>query len=84
MDLEIKNIAAYRVIKEILDNSWNLSKFPSDEEIYSAIGFFSKLGGSWKRLMDGDMDQVGILDIAMEAAFKDKISVKSVKKISDQ
>jgi hypothetical protein len=81
---EIENIAAYRIIKEILDHSWNLPEFPSNKEIYTAINFFSRLGGSWEKLMAGDMTHVDILEIAMEAAFKDKIDAKLVEKVSDQ
>lgn len=82
MDIEINNIAAYRVIKEILDHSWNLPEFPTDKEIYTAISFFARLGGSWERLMAGDMNHISILEMAMEAAFKDKVDAKLAEKVS--
>lgn len=84
MDVNIKDIAAYRIIKEILDHSWKLPKFPSDKEIYNAISYFTKLGGSWEKLIRGNMDNISILEMAMEAAFKDKIDEKLVEKVSNK
>jgi hypothetical protein len=82
MDVDIENITAFNIIKEILDHSWDLSEFPSDGAMYSAMAFFKKMGGSWEKLMSGDANMISILENAMEAAFVDNISIDSVDKVS--
>lgn len=84
MDIDIENLAAFNIIKEIIDHSWDLPDFPSDEKMYAAMAFFKRLGGSWERLMSGDAKMIAILENAMEAAFGDGLNADLVDRVSNK
>jgi hypothetical protein len=57
----IRDTAAWQIIEQLLEHVWGKDDM-TDSQILSVSLMFHKAGGSWKRLMEGERDQIGILE----------------------
>lgn len=64
-DFGYQDFAAYKVIQEILGHSWGIDDGVTEEELSNIMKLFELSGGSWEKLMDGDISQISILEQAM-------------------
>lgn len=62
VEADIKDTAAYRVIRQITDHTWGSEIDLSDGDIVSICLDFRASGGSWESLMGGDMGSVVVLE----------------------
>lgn len=80
MDSGIRDTAAYKIVQQILDHTRPDSSKIEDAEFLRILSGFYKRGGSWERLMDGDMRSMinleDSIDALMEAKKLSKIALK--------
>jgi hypothetical protein len=62
----VKDTAAYRITRQITDHTWGSDEKLSDAEFVSIYKSFHRVGGSWERLMDGDMSCVQKLEESID------------------
>lgn len=77
MSAGIKDTSAWHVIEQILKHVWGDDDM-SDEEVFVVCRMFWKAGGTWKAIMDGDPESVGIL----EECMNNVISARKLEKIA--
>lgn len=82
-DAGIKDTAAFRVIREMVTHSWSADEEINDEDVISICQNFSKLGGSWQAIMDGDPRSVtaleNIIDGIIELRRLSRIALRIVE-----
>lgn len=76
-DLGVKDTAAYRVIRQVVDHTWGPDEKLDDEEIVSLCRDFRELGGTWRGIMDGDMRCVKALENAIDAHIRFRMLSKA-------
>lgn len=54
-EVGVKDTAAYRVIRQILDHTRGPDLFVSGRDVVAMCKAFRKGGGSWERLLAGDI-----------------------------
>lgn len=62
VEVDVKDTAAFRIIRQITDHTWGSEADLSDDEVIDICRSFASSGGSWEALMGGDMDSVVILE----------------------
>jgi len=76
-DLDVKDTAAYRVIRQVVDHTWGSDEDLDDKEIVSLCHDFKELGGTWKGIMDGDMECVKALEDAIDSHIRFRMLSKA-------
>lgn len=79
----ILDTAAHRVIKQMVDHSWDLDESLEEEDIININLTFQKLGGSWESLMDGDIQMLNMLENSIECWLNSKPLLQIAQNIVD-
>ncbi len=66
MSSDLRQTAAYRIVREIIDHSWGADEALSDEDLIKICDMFRQIGGKWEPLIDGDLDAVCNLEHVIE------------------
>lgn len=61
MNAGMKDTAAWKVTREILDHEWGMDEDLDDQEFLTVCKMFKSGGGLWKEVMAGDMSHVSKL-----------------------
>lgn len=70
MDVTVKDTTAYRIIRLITDHVWGDDEKLSGSDCIAICRQFYGQGGSWERLMGGDMGDVKTLEDCIEGFVK--------------
>lgn len=62
----VKDTAAYRVIREMVDHTWGSEVELSDKDVLGICRSYASLGGSWESLLGGDMRCVTLLELSID------------------
>lgn len=76
-ELGVKDTAAYRVIRQVVDHTWGSDEKLDDDEVVSLCRDFRELGGTWRGIMDGDMKCVKALEDAIDAHIRFRMLSKA-------
>jgi hypothetical protein len=68
----VKDTAAYKVIRQIVDHVYGSDEKLSDEETVAICHAFHAANGSWVNLMGGDMRSVRVLEDVLEAFMESR------------
>ncbi len=71
----LKDTAAYQVVDQMVSHMWPSSDW-SENDLMCVYVLFSKRGGSWEGIMDGDPAQM----VNLENAISDYMNYRSVLK----
>lgn len=63
----VKDTAAYKIVRQITDHVYGPDTKLSNEEFVKIFYDYGRRGGSWERLMDGDMGCVKIIEDSIDA-----------------
>lgn len=66
----MKDTAAYRIVRQIVDHTWGPDAKLDDKEFLQILTGFQRRGGSWERLMGGDMGCVKYLEDSIDNFMK--------------
>lgn len=58
----MESTAAWKIIDQVLEHTWGISDGLDSDTVLSICRMFTKAGGSWKDAMDGDIDQMSMLE----------------------
>ena len=72
--LGVKDTAAYRITRQITDHTWGSDEKLSSKEFVKIYKSFCASGGSWERLMAGDMSCVAKLEESIDDFMDDRNS----------
>lgn len=64
--LGVKDTAAYRIIRQITDHVWGSDVELSDRDVSLICASFYGKGGSWERLMAGDIGCIAKLEHSID------------------
>lgn len=62
-----KDTTAYKIVRQIADHVYGPDEKLSDDEFMGIFNDYGRRGGSWERLMDGDMGCVKIIEDAIDS-----------------
>jgi len=65
-DIGVKDTAAYKIVRQILDHTWGSDSKLEEKDFLHVLSSFYRRGGSWERLMDGDMKCVKHLEDSID------------------
>lgn len=68
----IKQTAAYKIIREMVDHGWDSDTRLEKEEVVSICKTFSAKGGSWESYMSGDFRQFTLLEDIVKKHMKNR------------
>lgn len=74
MEASVKDTTAYQIVRQVLDHTWGSDSKLSDEEFLKIVSGFFGFGGSWERLMSGDMKCVKALEDSIDGFMKSRIA----------
>jgi len=80
-DLDVKDTAAYRIIRQVVDHTWGSDEKLDDDEVVSLCRDFKDLGGTWRGIMDGDMGCVKALENAIDAHIRFRMLSRAASKL---
>lgn len=63
----VKDTTAYKIVRQITDHVYGPDTKISNEEFVKIFHDYASRGGSWERLMDGDMGCVKIIEDSIDA-----------------
>jgi hypothetical protein len=66
----IKDTTAFKIVRQITDHVYGPETKISDEDFVHIFHDYGTRGGSWERLMDGDMGCVKIVEDAIDSFVK--------------
>jgi hypothetical protein len=72
----VKDTAAYRIVRQITDHTWGSDEKLSSKEFVKIYKSFCASGGSWERLMAGDMSCVAKLEESIDDLIDNRNSSK--------
>lgn len=72
----VKDTAAYRVTRQITDHTWGPDEQLSNKDFVKIYKSFCASGGSWERLMAGDMSCVAKLEESIDDFIDSRNSSK--------
>lgn len=84
MDPGVKDTAAFRVIRQVVDHTWSADEKLDDGEVVRICQDFRRLGGSWKELMAGDVRQFEILEGVIGSLFDSRALSKIARKLAGE
>jgi hypothetical protein len=73
----VKDTAAYRIVRQITDHVYGPDTKLSNEDFVKIFHDYAARGGSWERLMGGDMGCVKIIEDTIDA-FLDNRRMASI------
>lgn len=82
-ELGVKDTAAFRVIRQVVDHTWSPDEEISDEDVISVCRGFHKRGGSWRGLLAGDVRDFQILEGTIESLLELRQLSKIARKLVD-
>jgi hypothetical protein len=68
----VKDTTAYLISRQIMDHIYGDDEEMSNKDFVGLYHDFLRRGGSWQRLMDGDMRSVKIIEDAIEHLVKSR------------
>lgn len=71
-DLGVKDTAAFRVIRQIVDHTWSSDEDLDENDIVVICRNFRLMGGSWEVLLSGNVDSFQILEDTISSFMKVK------------
>jgi hypothetical protein len=84
-DISMEDTAAYKIVRQVVNHTWGSDEDISEEELVIISKKFHANGGSWQRLMDGDIKSVNILEEVIDELINNrnlsKIATKIVSKV---
>jgi len=83
-DLGPRDTAAYRVIRQMVDHSWGSNETISDQDVVLICWSFHSRGGSWERIMDGDMSSVSLLEEIIDSLVNGRNLAKMASQLTSR
>jgi hypothetical protein len=77
----VKDTAAFRVIRQVVDHTWSSDEEVSDEDVVTVCRDFVRRGGSWKDLMSGDVRAFQALESSIQSMFEVRELSRIARKI---
>jgi len=74
----VKDTTAYKIVRQVMDHVYGADEKISSKEFVDIYRSFLLKGGSWERLMDGDMGCVKMIEDVLE----EFIEARKLKKIA--
>ncbi len=72
MDVTVKDTTAYKIVRQIADHVYGPDEKLSGEEFVQIYHEYGRRGGSWERLMDGDMGCVKIIEDSIDTFIQNR------------
>lgn len=82
-DFSVKDTAAWRVVRQLIDHGWGQDEKLEDHEFLDLCSEFHQCGGSWEALMKGDSSCVEILENSIQFLFEERRIASIAAKISN-
>lgn len=79
--ISMEDTAAYKIVRQMVNHTWGSDEDISEEELNLLSRNFHKNGGSWQRLMDGDISAVSILEDAIDDLINNRNLARIARKI---
>jgi hypothetical protein len=80
-DISMEDTAAFKIVRQMINHSWGSDEDISEEELIKISRDFRANGGSWQRLMDGDVASVNILEDVIDDLINNRNLAKIASKI---
>jgi hypothetical protein len=80
-DISMEDTAAFKIVRQMINHSWGSDEDISEEELIKISRDFRANGGSWQRLMDGDIASVNILEDVIDDLINNRNLAKIASKI---
>lgn len=80
-DINMEDTAAFKVVRQMINHSWGSDEDISEDELIIISRDFRANGGSWQRLMDGDITSIDILENAIDELINNRNLAKIASKI---
>lgn len=71
-DLGVKDTAAFRVIRQIVDHTWSSDEDLDENDIIIICQDFRRNGGSWETLLSGNVSSFQTLEDTISSFMKIK------------
>ena len=71
-DPGVRDTAAYRIVRQITDHVYGPDEKVSDSDFIKIYEEYNSQGGSWEKLMAGDMGCVKIIEDAIDALMQNR------------
>lgn len=68
----VKDTTAYKIVRQITDHVYGPDTKLSNEDFVKIFHDYAARGGSWERLMDGDMRCVKIVEDTIDAFLQSR------------
>ncbi len=81
IDLGVKDTAAYRIIRQLIDHAWGQDIELNDSEVISLCKNFNTNGGTWKGIMNSDTECIQNLEKTIDSFISSRIASRSAIKI---
>lgn len=78
----VKNTTAYKIVRQITDHIYGSDTKISSKEFVNIYKMYREAGGSWERLMAGDIGCVKIIEDVLEEFMEDRKISKIASKIA--
>jgi len=82
-ELGVKDTAAFRVIRQVVDHTWSPDEEVSDEDVVSVCRDFHKRGGSWRGLLAGDVRDFQVLEETIESLLELRQLSRMARRLAD-
>lgn len=82
MESGVKDTAAYRIVRQVTDHTWGSDAKLDDAEVLRILDGFQARGGSWERLMAGDMKCVKALEESIDSFMNIRNVIRAASVIS--
>jgi hypothetical protein len=84
-NIGMEDTAAYKIIRQVVNHTWGSDEDINEEELVIISRSFHANGGSWQKLMDGDIKSVDILEGVIDELINNrnlaKIATRIVSKV---
>lgn len=81
-DLGVKDTAAFRVIRQIVDHTWGSDEKLDDREIVALCKAFRDNGGSWRGVMGGDSSSVQKLEDVIDFYLQNRMVLTAATRVA--
>jgi hypothetical protein len=68
----VKDTVAFKIVRQITDHVYGPDTKLSNEDFVRIFHDYGSRGGSWERLMDGDMGCIKIIEDAIDSFLKNR------------
>ena len=79
----VKDTTAYKISRQIMDHIYGDDEKMSNEDFVKVYHNFHQSGGSWRALMEGDMNSVDIIEKSIALLVKSRGLGKIAAKIAE-